>query len=116
MAAAAFKGVMKIKTGTGGVQQYPFTASDVVDEHFVWQDGSNELQLPLSYGVCVITDIMLSASGTDTTQANLVVNAKETGIKVLNVANITTAIGRQFQNGAGIPIAQGARIDFVQKA
>jgi hypothetical protein len=116
MAATAYKGVMKIKTSNGGVQQYPFTASDIADAHFIWQDGSSELQLPLAYGQCVIVDVMLSAAGVDTSQASLIVNAKETGVKLLGVANITTAIGRQFQNGAGVVIAQGAKIDFVQKA
>jgi hypothetical protein len=106
---------LKFKTSQG-VVQYPFTASDVADESFVFQDGNDTLQLPLSYGQAILVDVILSAAGVDTSKANIIVNAKDTGVQVLGVANLYTGVGRQFQNGSGMSIAQGARIEFVQKA
>lgn len=116
MAATPFKGIMKLAIAGGQVVQYPFTASDVADAHFLWQDGSSQLQLPLSYGDVSIIDVVLSAAGVDTSQADLIVNAKDTGVKLLGVANLYNGIGRQFQNGSSIKIGAGSRIDFVQKA
>jgi hypothetical protein len=115
MAATPYKGIIKLKT-TKGVVQYPFTASDVAAAKWVFQDGNTKLQIPLEYGNAALIDINLSAAGVDTSQATIIVNAKDTGNRVLGVANLYTGVGRQFQNGSGLILPQGCTIEFSQLA
>ena len=116
MTAVAFKGIVKIQTGNGNVVQYPINASDVNAQNWTFQDGSTDFQIPLSYGNCKIVDVLLTGNGTDTDRSELVVNSKLTGVIITHSANRETTVGRQFQNGAGVGIAQGSKIAFTQRA
>lgn len=114
MTAQAFKAIIKLRTSNGKVVQYPVSASDVNNESYEWQDGSGSLQIPLRYGDVELIDVLQSGSGNDTSQADVVINNKNTGVVVMNAGNQATTIGRQFE-GAGITILQGSKLDFVQK-
>lgn len=114
MVAAAFTGVLKFLAADGSTLNYPVSISDVNDEYYVFADGNNDLVLPTNHGTMSMYDLILSAAGTDTDQAEIWVNAKNTGEKIMNGANITTAIQRQF-TGSPINIAAGARLRIQQK-
>lgn len=116
MTATERVGVVKLSTSNGGVVQYPVKLSDVVNESYEWQDGSTSLQIPLAYGDVVLVDIALSGATSDTSKADIFVNSKAIGTEVQNGLNQPTTIGRQFQNGAGIGIKAGSRLEFKQRA
>jgi len=113
MTAAPFKAVVKIVGADGTTINYPCTVSDVNGEYYVFKDGNNDVVLPTTHGVLTIFDVILSAAGTDTSQAEIWVNAKNTGEVIMNAANITTAVQRQF-TGSPVHIAPGARLRIKQ--
>jgi len=113
MVAAAFSAIIKVLCGDGTTINYPCTVSDVNAEYYVFKDGNNDVVLPTTHGVLTIFDILLSAAGTDTSQAEIWVNAKNTGEVIMNAANITTAVQRQF-TGSPIHVAPGARLRLKQ--
>ena len=114
MAAAAFKANMTWK-GAGGVHLVQCTVSDVNAEYYVSQAGDNDFTLPTNMGqVLYLTDVILApAGGTDTTTGSIFVNGKDTGVKVINGANLATNLNRQF-NQAPLAVAAGARIKIKQ--
>lgn len=114
MAAAKFKSVLKFVCADGATIQYPCTVSDVNAEYYVFQDSNNDVVLPSNHGNLALTDVILSAAGTDTTTASIFCNGKETGEKVMNAANLTTNLSRQFM-GSPLVIAPGARIRIKQE-
>lgn len=114
MVAAPFKVVGKfVCLGTRKPFQMPITVSDVNGEFYVFPDGLGDLTLPSDEGAVALVDLILSASGTDTSQAEIFVNGMSTGIKILNAVNLTTSISRQF---AGNPVVMkpGARMKIKQ--
>jgi len=113
MVAAPFKATIKGRFESGRTIQFPCTVSDVNGEYYVFPDGNNDVILSASDGVFFVEDILLSAAGTDTSQAQVFVNGKNTGEVVMNAANVYTAISRQFQ-GSPIAVAPGARLRIKQ--
>jgi hypothetical protein len=113
MAAAAFKAILKMSGSTGATWTYPCTVSDVNNEYYVFADGNNDVVLPTIHGNVSLFDVVLSGSGTDTSQAEIFVNGKSTGEKILNAANLGTNFSRQLM-GAPIRIAGGARLRIKQ--
>jgi len=114
MTAAPFKAVLKfVALGSGRTFSYPCTVSDVNGEYYVFPDGNNDVVLPSSEGVIALVDVILSASGTDTSQAEIYVNGKSTGVKILNAANVATNFARQFTD-APMYIAPAARLRIKQ--
>lgn len=113
MAAAAFKVALTIRNSAGQIKSVPMTVSDVAAAFFLYPSGGSEL--PLSSLPCVITDILYTAAGTDTTQADVYVNGVDTGIRVFNAANTGTVINRQIMNSP-IAIPAGAQVKFIQRA
>ena len=117
MAAAAFKGVMTLKNlNTGEVNIQPFTVSDVANAFALFTNnaGNNFIQAPGGpTHVVQITDIALSAAGTDTTQLNLRVSAKDTGIAFLNAGMVNTVNNRM---PTPVNVAGGSSIVLKQLA
>lgn len=114
MVATPFKGTIKFVGENGRTFQFPVTMSDVNNEQYVFPDGQGQLQLPIDNGNIYLTDIILSAAGVDTSQADVFANGKTTGEQVQNSANLATNQSRQF-NGAPIGFKPGALIRFTQK-
>lgn len=115
MTATPRVAVIKLRTQSSGVVQYPVKISDVNNESYEFQDGSSSLQVPLAYGDVVLEDVALSGTTADTSKADIFVNSKAIGTEVQNGLNQPTTIGRQFQNGAGIGIKAGSRLEFKQR-
>lgn len=111
MVAAPFKVSMNIRNSAGQSKMLYLTASDVNAAAWVFPSGGTELQL--SSLPCVITDIVLSAAGTDTTNTGLYVNGVHTGIIIVHSANLYSAFQRQVFSSP-IQIPAGALVKFVQ--
>ena len=116
MVAAPFTGTMEFfAQQSKRTFQRTFTASDVVAESYIWQDGDDTLNLPSGEGGLLITDLILSAAGTDTTTASIFANQQNTPDIVQNAANLATNVSRQFM-GAPIGFKPGARVRMKQVA
>jgi hypothetical protein len=113
MTAAPFKAILVMVAKDGSNFNYPCTVSDVNAEYYVFPDGNNDVVLPSTHGVIYITDIILSAAGTDTSQATIWVNGKDTGEKIMNAANVGTVFNRQFMSSP-IAISPSARLRIKQ--
>jgi len=113
MVAAAFKAILKFVAKDGSTFTYPCTVSDVNTEYYVFPDGNNDVVLPSDRGVLFLADIVLSAAGTDTSQADVYINGKNTGEKILNSANLGTNFSRQLM-GSPIGISPAARLRIKQ--
>jgi len=113
MVAAPFKATLIFQSQNGRTESYRCTASDVNGEYYVFQDGNNDVVLPSDRGVLVLKDIILSAAGTDTSQGEVYINGKTTGLVINNSANVGTVFNRQFMS-APVPIAPAARVRIEQ--
>lgn len=113
MAAAAFKAILKVAYSAGGTDHFPCTVSDVNGEYYVFPDGNNDVVLPSNKGNIALIDLVLSAAGTDTSKSSVFINGKDTGVVILNSANLGTNFSRQFM-GAPIVFAPGARLRIKQ--
>lgn len=111
--AAPFKAVLKFTAQDGTTHQYPCTVSDVNAAQYVFPDGEGNVVLPSNHGTMFLTDVILSAAGTDTTTASLFVNGNSTNVLIMNAANVATNLSRQFM-GAPVAIAAGARLKITQ--
>jgi hypothetical protein len=111
MAAAAFKGILVLQTSDGPTH-IPFTCTDVANAYAIFPSGSSDLQIS-GTGVALIRDILLSASGTDTSKMDVFINDRTIGMQLLNSANVGTVYNRQLQN-APLPIRAGARLRLQQ--
>lgn len=67
MAAAAFVAVLKFTAQNRRTFNYRCTVSDVAAANYVFPDGNGDVVLPSNVGNLFLTDIILSAAGTDTT-------------------------------------------------
>jgi hypothetical protein len=111
MAAAAYKVSMQVRNSAGQAKSLYLTASDVNAAAWVFSSGGTELQL--SSLPSQVSDIIYSAAGTDTTNVSLFVNGVDTGIRLINSANLGTVYDRQVKvNPINIPA--GALCKFVQ--
>ena len=113
MTAAPFKAVLVFTGEDGSKISYPCTVSDVNGEYYTFPDGSDSVVLPTDHGILFLTDVILSASGTDTSQAEIYVNGKFTGEKIMNSANVGSVYNRQFMSSP-IAIAGGAKLKIKQ--
>jgi hypothetical protein len=111
MAAAAFKASLTVRNAGGQEKMLYLTASDVNAAALVFPSGGTELQL--SSLPCIMKDLVLSAAGTDTTNMSLFVNGVNTGIVLLNAANLYSAQFRQVASSP-IQIPAGALVKLVQ--
>jgi hypothetical protein len=79
----------------------------------VFPSGGTELQL--SSLPCVITDMVYTSAGTDTTQLVVYINGIDSGIRVYNGTNLASTFNRQIQSSP-IVVPAGAIIKFTQLA
>ena len=114
MAAAKFNANLKFVGQDGFVISYPCTVSDVNAEFYIFPDGNSTVVLPSNHGVLSMIDLVLSAAGTDTTRADIYVNGKITGERVLNSANLGTNFSRQWTPATPLRIAPGASLRLTQ--
>lgn len=114
MTAAPFKISMIAALGSpnGSRKIFPLTASDVNAEFALHPSGANEIVLSGSDDV-FLTDMILSAAGTDTSQLELFVNGQAEGTKILNATSIGTIVSRPLQQ-APVKIPRGAMIKWKQ--
>jgi len=110
MAAAAFKANLIFKQGANTLTRYA-TVSDVNGQYYTFQDGNTFLTLPA--GNWTWTDLILSAAGTDTTNASVYLNGAPTSLQIVNAANISTVLQRQIQQTCPV-ITGGSTIKIVQ--
>jgi len=113
MVAAAFKAIVKIVGDSGRTFAYSCTVSDVNAQYYVHQDSADDVVLSSVDGTLHIVDVLLTGSGTDTSQAEIYVNGRSTGEKIMNAANVATAVQRQF-TGFPVNIAPGSRLRIKQ--
>jgi hypothetical protein len=112
MAAAPFKVTMVLKNSAGQTTSRYLTASDVNAAALVYLSGGTEI--PLSSQDCWITDMILSASGTDTSNMTIYINGVDsTGVRSVNTANLYTGFSRQFQSSP-LKIPAGATVKITQ--
>jgi hypothetical protein len=114
MVAAAYTGILKFNGANGRTIQYRITASDVANEYFILPSGDDFLQLPLDSDY-FLTDVILSAAGTDTTRSLIYANQKLTPEQIANSANLATNVSRQFM-GSPIGFKAGTTLKFQQVA
>jgi len=115
MAAAAFTATLVMRgERTGDTNHVRATISDVAAAYYVFPDGSNTLQLGSDQPYW-LTDLIIVTGGTDTTNASLFVNQRNTGIVIDNKSNLNTVQNRQFQF-APLKFKPGAQLKFVQAA
>ena len=110
MAATPYKIALTIRNPQG-VKSLPMTASDVNAAFWLYPSGGNELQL--SSLPCVISDIIYTAAGVDTTSVDLFVNGVNTGVRIFNGLNLATTINRQIASSP-LSIPGGALVKFTQ--
>lgn len=113
MAAAAFKGILVLRTSEGPTH-IPFTCTDVANAYAIFPSGSSDLQIS-GTGVAIVQDIILSAAGTDTSKMDVYVNDRTIGMQLLNAVNLATGVNRQLQ-AAPLAIRAGARLRLQQLA
>ena len=114
MAAAAYKAVLTFRGSNGTIFRRNASCSDVVDAFFTFEDGSSELNLP-SDQVYSLIDILLTGTGTDTSQTEIYKNQVYIGERVINAVNQGTTVGRQFQV-AQISFSGNSKLKFKQIA
>lgn len=111
MAAAPFKASMLVVNSQGQRKSVYLTASDVNAAALVFPSGGTEVALS---GIdSTISDLILSAAGTDTTNMSIFVNGIDSGIRVVNAANLATNVLRQFMSQP-VAIPAGALVKIVQ--
>jgi len=111
MAAVPFKIAMRVVNSAGQVRSIPLTVSDVTTAFALFPSGGSELAL--SSLPSMITDMVYTAAGTDTSQLVVYINGVDSGIRIYNGTNLATTYNRQVQN-APIPIPAGALVRFTQ--
>lgn len=111
MVAAAFKIAMTVINSKGQIRSVPLTCTDMNAAYALYPSGGNEL--PLSSLSCVITDMVYTSAGTDTSQLALYVNGVDTGVRIYNGANLGTVYNRQLQTSP-ISIPASALVKFIQ--
>jgi hypothetical protein len=98
MVAAAFTATLIFK---GAKSQNTIhqraTISDVAGAYWVFPDGNSFLQLP-SDEPYYLVDVIVVTGGTDTTQSQLFVNQKNTGLVLDHKSNLNSSQYRQFIN------------------
>lgn len=115
MVAAAFTGTLIFKGVKSGSTIYQrITVSDVAGGFWVFPDGNSFLQLPADEPYALV-DVIMVTGGTDTTNAQLYVNQKNTGIVIDNKSNLNTSQYRQFINNP-LGFKPGALIRAIQAA
>jgi len=113
MAAAPFIGNLEF-TGLGNgakIMRY-FTASDVTTQAYTFSDSQTSLTLPADQNYA-LTDLTLSAAGTDTKQATIYVGGAAIPVVIVNAANLATNVSRQFKS-APLGLKAGSNIKIVQ--
>jgi hypothetical protein len=115
MVAAAYKvSVIGALGSVNGPRKiFSMTASDVNAEFWLHQSGANEIPLHGTQDVFII-DTILSAAGTDTSQAEYFISGASTGVKILNATSIATVIGRPFQS-APLKVPAGQVLKVIQR-
>lgn len=113
MVAAPFKGVVTLKGKSGNSYEVPMSFSDVsaaaaTDD----RTGVGFFQLPEP---CAITDIALSAAGTDTVRLELRANGVDTGRTWRNASLLTSIPLPRLAAAAGWYPAQ-TMLQLVQRA
>lgn len=115
MVAAPFTATLIFKGArTGEVVYQRATISDVAAAYWVFPDGNSFLQLDSTQN-WYLADVIIVTGGTDTTNAQIYVNQKNTGIVLDNKSNLNTVQYRQFINSP-LGFKAGAMIRFVQAA
>ena len=117
MVAAAFKGIINMIYQDGGTDSISIDATDVAAALVTYGGtASTSFQFSAGRGYCWITDVILTAAGTDTKWMNIYVNDKDTGTILINGSNLGTATDRQFKLNKLGPIRPGARLTLTQRA
>lgn len=116
LAAAPFKATLIFKNLTTGARRsYTCTVSDVAAALYIFPSGLNFLTLTGSQKGWALIDVMLSAAGTDTTQASIFVNQRSTPETIQNASNLNTNLARQFLSSP-MGFNDGSTVQFIQAA
>lgn len=113
MAATPFKAQLMFRCQDGTPYNVPCTVSDVNGEYFLPPSGASDIQLPSGHGNVFLKDVILSATGVDTSKADIYVNEKTTGEQILLSANVGTVYNRQYMSSP-MGFAAGSRIRIKQ--
>lgn len=114
MAAVPFVINTTVQYKDGYRDNIVLTATDVNAQFYLGQDGLAPIQLESGHGPAKIVDMNIGpATGTDTRTATIEVNGKRIPSVVLQAANGSTVVNRQFQlNPLYLPA--GASLRFTQ--
>ena len=111
MVAAPYKVSMALQNAKGQRKSIYLTASDVNAAAWVFPSGGTELAV--SAVDSVITDLIYSAAGTDTSQVAVYLGGIDTGLRIVNAANTYNTIQRQVAT-TPITIPAGIPVKLVQ--
>lgn len=111
MAAAAYKAALTVQKANGQRKSIPMAGSDVTTAFWTYPSGATANML--SSEPVVITDIVYTAAGTDTSQVYLFINGIDTGIRIYNALNLASTYNRQMQSSP-VSIPAGALVSFQQ--
>jgi len=115
MVAAAFKITATFKARDGSTKMRSLTVSDVANAYAIYEDGTTNAAIINTAQDVALTDLILSAAGTDTTQLEIFLNGASTGTKILNATSLYTGVIRPLQQ-APLRIPRGATLTLKQLA
>jgi len=114
MVAAAYKVslIAAIGSPNGARKIFSLTASDVNAAFWLHPSGASEIPLHGSMDTYII-DCILSAAGTDTSQAEFYIGGQSTGTKLQNATSTGAIVGRPFQ-AAPLRVPAGQALKVIQ--
>jgi hypothetical protein len=109
MAAAPYKGRVVLKNlRTGEIQSENVYGPDVNADYVQWYSMGQQDWIRSKVKDAYITDVTLSAAGTDTSQIRIYVNGKDSGIRLIK-AGLVATVNNRIQDPIG-PIQAGSII------
>lgn len=113
MAAAAFSQTLIFKgLSNGRTIHYPMSVSDVNAEFAISPDGNGFIQIPSDQNYGLI-DVIVVTGGTDTNYQDVFANGLNSGLRMVNKANLNTSNFRQFAT-APVPVKAGTLLRLKQ--
>lgn len=114
MAAVPFVINMVMRYQDGYSENIVMAATDVNAGFYLGQDGLSPIMVAGGHGNAIVSDMIIGpATGTDTRTATIRINGKLSPNVVLQAANGSTVIQRQFQQNP-LKVPAGATLLFTQ--
>lgn len=115
MVAAPYKGTINLTAGPGGrvIQQEAIYGPDVANDYIQWY-SNGQLDFVIAKQDCYISDIVLTAAGTDTARMQLFINGTDVNTQFIKAGQVSTVNNRIAQPIG--PIRAGSMIQLKELA